>query len=134
MNVRMYENPTVQANLDRIRGEGGVIQEPEAGSLACGETGRGRLAPKLSALAAELGRRGWLTEYQVDQLLHHGGQGQGHFQGSRAVGKGAEGQGIRKAVQGRGAHGAASLRGLPRARNRLVTSAARAGTDWRERR
>jgi phosphopantothenoylcysteine decarboxylase/phosphopantothenate--cysteine ligase len=45
MNVRMYENPALRANLDRIRETGGMIQEPEAGSLACGETGRGRLAP-----------------------------------------------------------------------------------------
>jgi phosphopantothenoylcysteine decarboxylase/phosphopantothenate--cysteine ligase len=45
MNVRMFENPTLQANLKRIREEGGTIQEPESGSLACGETGRGRLAP-----------------------------------------------------------------------------------------
>ncbi|MBI5582489.1 MAG: bifunctional phosphopantothenoylcysteine decarboxylase/phosphopantothenate--cysteine ligase CoaBC [Deltaproteobacteria bacterium] len=44
MNVRMYENPALQANLERIREKGGVIQEPESGALACGETGRGRLA------------------------------------------------------------------------------------------
>jgi phosphopantothenoylcysteine decarboxylase / phosphopantothenate---cysteine ligase len=45
MNARMYENPALQANLRQIKERGGLIQEPAAGSLACGETGPGRLAP-----------------------------------------------------------------------------------------
>jgi phosphopantothenoylcysteine decarboxylase/phosphopantothenate--cysteine ligase len=45
MNVRMYENPALRANLDRIQEWGGLILEPASGPLACGETGRGRLAP-----------------------------------------------------------------------------------------
>jgi phosphopantothenoylcysteine decarboxylase/phosphopantothenate--cysteine ligase len=45
MNARMYENPALQDNLRQIKERGGLIQEPAAGSLACGETGSGRLAP-----------------------------------------------------------------------------------------
>jgi phosphopantothenoylcysteine decarboxylase/phosphopantothenate--cysteine ligase len=45
MNPRMYENPALQANQRQIKERGGLIQEPTAGSLACGETGQGRLAP-----------------------------------------------------------------------------------------
>ena len=44
MNVRMFENPAVQFNLERLKERGDLVQEPEAGPLACGETGRGRLA------------------------------------------------------------------------------------------
>jgi len=44
MNVRMYENPAVQANLALLKERGGVIQEPASGLLACGDTGKGRLA------------------------------------------------------------------------------------------
>jgi len=44
MNVHMYENPVVQANIERLRGLGHVFVEPEAGRLACGDEGIGRLA------------------------------------------------------------------------------------------
>jgi phosphopantothenoylcysteine decarboxylase/phosphopantothenate--cysteine ligase len=44
MNVRMFENPAVQANLIRLKERGGAVQEPASGLLACGDTGKGRLA------------------------------------------------------------------------------------------
>lgn len=43
MNVHMYENAIVQENLYKLRNLGYQIIEPEAGHLACGDTGRGRL-------------------------------------------------------------------------------------------
>ncbi len=45
MNVRMYENPITQENLKKLKGMGFEVVEPESGYLACGEEGRGRLAP-----------------------------------------------------------------------------------------
>ena len=44
MNVRMFQNPAVQANLTRLKERGGEVQEPASGLLACGDTGKGRLA------------------------------------------------------------------------------------------
>ena len=44
MNVNMYTNPIVVANMDRLRQRGHVFVEPETGRLACGEQGVGRLA------------------------------------------------------------------------------------------
>jgi phosphopantothenoylcysteine decarboxylase/phosphopantothenate--cysteine ligase len=44
MNVQMYEHPTVRANLVHLRDAGRTILEPDAGFLACGYTGTGRLA------------------------------------------------------------------------------------------
>jgi len=44
MNAGMWANPAVQANVDLLRRRGVHIVEPEAGHLACGETGAGRLA------------------------------------------------------------------------------------------
>ncbi len=55
MNVHMYENPIVQANLGRLRGYGFRIIEPGEGSLACGYEGRGRL-PDTEVLQAEITR------------------------------------------------------------------------------
>ena len=44
MNTHMYEHPAVQRNLDTLQGYGFQIVEPDAGSLACGTVGPGRLA------------------------------------------------------------------------------------------
>ena len=44
MNTAMWENPVVQRNLETLRGLGWQVAEPEAGRLACGTEGVGRLA------------------------------------------------------------------------------------------
>ncbi len=44
MNVRMWENPAVQANVALLRERGYAFVGPDAGDLACGETGAGRMA------------------------------------------------------------------------------------------
>ena len=43
MNTNMYASEPVQSNLDRLKGFGFSILLPEAGELACGTTGPGRL-------------------------------------------------------------------------------------------
>jgi len=43
MNTHMYENKAVQRNLETLRSYGYTIVEPDAGELACGTTGPGRL-------------------------------------------------------------------------------------------
>jgi phosphopantothenoylcysteine decarboxylase/phosphopantothenate--cysteine ligase len=44
MNVNMWNHPAVQANLATLRQRGHIVVEPDAGYLACGMTGPGRLA------------------------------------------------------------------------------------------
>lgn len=44
MNVNMYENPIVQENMARLKKLGYLFIEPDEGILACGDTGKGRLA------------------------------------------------------------------------------------------
>ena len=43
MNMVMWGNPKVQENLAELKQMGFVVLEPEEGSLACGDTGSGRL-------------------------------------------------------------------------------------------
>jgi len=43
MNTHMYENITVQRNISTLEAAGYIMVEPEAGELACGTTGAGRL-------------------------------------------------------------------------------------------
>lgn len=44
MHTEMWEQPSTQENIDRLIGYGYTIIEPEAGALAGGDTGVGRLA------------------------------------------------------------------------------------------
>ncbi len=44
MNVHMYAHPAVQANLEILRQRGAIVIDPGSGPLACGYTGKGRLA------------------------------------------------------------------------------------------
>ena len=44
MNTAMYENPAVQENIATLKERGCLFVEPATGLLACGDTGRGKLA------------------------------------------------------------------------------------------
>ena len=43
MNTKMWENPIVQANVNKLRENGYLFMEPASGDLACGWQGKGRL-------------------------------------------------------------------------------------------
>ena len=51
MNVNMWENPATQENLEVLRRRGVRVVDPDAGYLACGMVGPGRLA-SVEAIAA----------------------------------------------------------------------------------
>lgn len=44
MNTNMYENPIVQQNIASLKARGMKFVEPASGRLACGDTGKGKLA------------------------------------------------------------------------------------------
>ncbi|MDR3170217.1 MAG: phosphopantothenoylcysteine decarboxylase [Treponema sp.] len=44
MNTTMYENPVVQANIEKLTGLGYCFAEPKEALLACGDLGKGALA------------------------------------------------------------------------------------------
>ena len=55
MNVHMLAHPMVQANLTRLRSAGYHVMEADAGYLACGYEGKGRL-PEPPAIVDEIRR------------------------------------------------------------------------------
>ncbi len=58
MNVRMWEHPATQRNLGVLRGDGVLMVGPDAGEMACGEYGPGRMAEPaaiVQAISAALG-------------------------------------------------------------------------------
>jgi phosphopantothenoylcysteine decarboxylase len=53
MNTFMWQHPATQASVEKLRGWGVRFIEPDAGMLACGEIGPGRLADP-ERIAAEV--------------------------------------------------------------------------------
>ena len=54
MNVNMWENAATQANIKKLEERGVKIVAPDAGYLACGMVGAGRLAANESVVAAAM--------------------------------------------------------------------------------
>jgi phosphopantothenoylcysteine decarboxylase/phosphopantothenate--cysteine ligase len=55
MNTWMWAHPATQENVRILRGRGAVVVDPEAGDLACGDVGPGRMAPPARIVDAVLG-------------------------------------------------------------------------------
>ncbi len=68
MNVHMWENPLVQANLERLRARGCRIVAPGVGFLACGYEGAGRLADPAD-IAAEVERAVAVQDFSGRKIL-----------------------------------------------------------------
>jgi len=54
MNVRMWQHPATQRNVERLRADGVTVLEPDEGDMACGEFGPGRLPEPAAIMAAVL--------------------------------------------------------------------------------
>ena len=52
MNVRMWEHPATQRNLATLKADGVTFVGPDAGEMACGEYGPGRMAEPEAIMAA----------------------------------------------------------------------------------
>ncbi|MEM6940145.1 MAG: bifunctional phosphopantothenoylcysteine decarboxylase/phosphopantothenate--cysteine ligase CoaBC [Pseudomonadota bacterium] len=52
MNVRMWKHPATQRNLSTLKADGVRIVGPNAGDMACGEYGPGRMAEPVEILTA----------------------------------------------------------------------------------
>ena len=51
MNVRMWDHPATQRNLDLLQGDGITVLGPNEGDMACGEYGPGRMVEPMELLA-----------------------------------------------------------------------------------
>jgi phosphopantothenoylcysteine decarboxylase / phosphopantothenate---cysteine ligase len=69
MNVNMWNHPATQTNLDILRKRGVRIVEPDAGYLACGMTGPGRLAENDAIVAAVLEALGTSQDLNGETIL-----------------------------------------------------------------
>jgi len=69
MNVNMWEHPATRENVERLRQRGVRIVEPDAGYLACGMTGPGRLASVEAIVDAVLDALGIRPDLQNEVVL-----------------------------------------------------------------
>ncbi len=69
MNVNMWEHPATQANVETLRQRGVRIVEPDAGYLACGMTGPGRLASNEAIVAAVMEKLGAAQDLAGETVL-----------------------------------------------------------------
>ncbi len=71
MNTTMWEHPATQRNLDRLRADGVHIMEPDAGEMACGTIGPGRLSEpeRIVAAALEILSRSKLKDLTGERFL-----------------------------------------------------------------
>ena len=69
MNVNMWENAATQANIAKLKQRGVRVVEPDAGYLACGMTGPGRLAANETIVAAALEALGATQDLAGETVL-----------------------------------------------------------------
>ncbi|MAN44686.1 MAG: bifunctional phosphopantothenoylcysteine decarboxylase/phosphopantothenate--cysteine ligase CoaBC [Alphaproteobacteria bacterium] len=55
MNVRMWQHPATQRNIETLRADGITVMDPDEGAMACGEFGPGRL-PEIPAIVSGIER------------------------------------------------------------------------------
>jgi len=79
MNVNMWQHAATQANLETLRQRGVRIVEPDAGYLACGMTGPGRLASNEAIVAAALEALGSAQDLAVETVLITAGPTREHI-------------------------------------------------------
>ncbi|HEY0324987.1 MAG TPA: bifunctional phosphopantothenoylcysteine decarboxylase/phosphopantothenate--cysteine ligase CoaBC [Allosphingosinicella sp.] len=68
MNVRMWQHAATRRNVERLRGDGVTVLDPDEGEMACGEYGPGRLPEPeriLAAISSALGVSGALSGKHV---------------------------------------------------------------------
>lgn len=69
MNVNMWEHAATQANLATLRARGVIVVEPDAGYLACGMTGAGRLRDSEAIAEAVFQALGLTDDMKGETLL-----------------------------------------------------------------
>src|SRR5579864_2292929 len=69
MNVNMWNHPATQANLKTLRQRGVRVVDPDAGYLACGMTGAGRLAENEAIVAAVMEALGASQDLNGETVL-----------------------------------------------------------------
>jgi len=105
MNTNMYEKISVRRNIDTLKKDGYLIIEPDAGELACGITGQGRL-PEPEYILERLISCLTPKDYKGKRILVTAGPTREHFDPVRYISNpssGKMGYAVARAAEQRGA-------------------------------
>ncbi len=131
MNVHMWENSFCQENSAKLRSRGYHFIDPEAGELACGYEGKGRLA-EISVIAEEIQAILSPKDFSEETIVVTAGPTEEDIDPVRFItnrSSGKMGYALARAAQRRGAHvilvsGPTALPAPPKVRCIQVRSAA----------
>jgi phosphopantothenoylcysteine decarboxylase/phosphopantothenate--cysteine ligase len=107
MNVNMWENEATQKNIATLKQRGVRVVEPDAGYLACGMTGPGRLAQNETIVAAALEALGATQDLAGETVLVTAGPTREYVDPVRYISNrssGKMGYALAEAALRRGAH------------------------------
>ncbi|MCX4362989.1 MAG: bifunctional phosphopantothenoylcysteine decarboxylase/phosphopantothenate--cysteine ligase CoaBC [Clostridia bacterium] len=85
MNTNMYSNVAVQANLDALKARGFVVIEPTSGRLACGDSGKGKMAEPADIVAKAVDVLMPKRDYKGKKLLITAGATRENIDGVRFI-------------------------------------------------
>ncbi len=84
MNSNMYSNSIVKENMEKLKRHGFIIVEPGEGDLACGWTGRGRLA-ETETITLEIQKAITPQDYAGESILVSAGATREHIDPVRFI-------------------------------------------------
>ncbi|MDE5654896.1 MAG: bifunctional phosphopantothenoylcysteine decarboxylase/phosphopantothenate--cysteine ligase CoaBC, partial [Clostridia bacterium] len=85
MNTNMYDNPIVKDNLAKLKAKGAIIIDAIEGRLACGDSGRGKMAEPVDIVAKTVEILLPKRDYEGKRLLITAGATRENIDGVRFI-------------------------------------------------
>lgn len=85
MNTNMYDSPTVRDNLKKLRRRGVIVVDPVEGRLACGDSGKGKMAEPAKIIDEVIYRLLPKRDYEGKKVLVTAGATRENIDGVRFI-------------------------------------------------
>ncbi|MDE6274967.1 MAG: bifunctional phosphopantothenoylcysteine decarboxylase/phosphopantothenate--cysteine ligase CoaBC [Clostridia bacterium] len=85
MNTNMYDNAVVKANIERLKSKGVIIVDSIEGRLACGDSGKGKMAEPIDIVAKAVETLLPKRDYEGKKLLITAGATRENIDGVRFI-------------------------------------------------
>lgn len=85
MNTNMYDSPTVRDNLKKLRRRGVIVVDPIEGRLACGDSGKGKMAEPAKIIDEVIYRLLPKRDYEGKKVLVTAGATRENIDGVRFI-------------------------------------------------
>lgn len=85
MNTAMYDDPATMSNLQILRSRGVTVIEPATGRLACGDTGKGKMAEPVDIVEAVMELLQPVRDWEGKRVLVTAGATEEYIDGVRFI-------------------------------------------------